>query len=153
MEKKMFRIFTIIAALVLATPTLAQELPTEYTLEMWNADPNDRSRKMVFSEDMISVAAGATVTWLPTDKGHNVEFIDGPDGVELESKSRINDEVSITFTETGVYVYVCTPHATMGMIGIVVVGEVTPEQIAAVTDAKVRGQSKKKFEALLSELN
>lgn len=132
----------------LATPTLAQELPTEYTLEMWNADPNDRSRKMVFSEDVITVAPGASVTWLATDKGHNVEFIDGPDGVELDPKSKLNSDVTLTFDEPGVYVYVCTPHATMGMIGIVVVGEATPEAIAAVEDAKLRGASKKKFEAL-----
>lgn len=152
----MFRILTMIATLAFASPALAEKelvLPMEYTVEMWNTDPNDRSRRMVFSEDIISVAPGATVTWLPTDKSHNVEFVDGPDGVELEPKSRINAEVSITFTEPGVYVYVCTPHATMGMIGIVVVGEATPEAIAMVTDAKIRGQSKKKFEALIGELN
>lgn len=149
----MFRILTIVAALALATPTLAQELPTEYTLEMWNADPNDRSRRMVFSEEIITVAPGATVTWLPTDRGHNVEFVDGPDGVELAPRSRINNEVTITFTEPGVYVYVCTPHATMGMIGIVVVGEATAETVAMIDDAPIRGQSARKFEELLSELN
>jgi hypothetical protein len=41
----------------------------------------------------------------------------------------------------------------MGMIGIVVVGEATPEAIAAIADAKIRGNSKKKFETLISELN
>ena len=69
----MFRILTMIAALVFASPALAQELPMEYTVEMWNADPNDRSRRMVFSEEVIQVAPGATVTWLATDRGHNVE--------------------------------------------------------------------------------
>ena len=102
---------------------------------------------------MITVAPGASITWLATDKGHNVQFVDGPDGVELAPKSAVNKDVTFTLTEPGVYVYVCTPHATMGMIGIVIVGEATPEAIAMVTDAKVRGQSKKKFEALLSELD
>jgi hypothetical protein len=40
----------------------------------------------------------------------------------------------------------------MGMIGIVVVGELTQEAIDAVRDAKVRGKSKKKFNQLLKEL-
>jgi len=47
---------------------------------------------------------------------------------------------------------VCTPHATMGMIGVVVVGEATPEAIAQAADAKVRGKSKKKLKALLADL-
>lgn len=146
-------IMPLVAMIAFTTPALAQELPLKYTAEMWNADPNDRSRKMVFSEDVITVAPGASVTWLATDKGHNVEFIDGPDGVELAPKSKVNNDATVTFDTPGVYVYVCTPHATMGMIGIVVVGEATPEAIAAIADAKVRGQSKKKFEALISELN
>lgn len=149
----MFRILTMIATLALATPTLAQELPMEYTLEMWNKDPADKTRKMVFSEEVIRVAPGATVTWLATDKGHNVQFVDGPDGVELAPKSAVNKDVTFTLTEPGVYVYVCTPHATMGMIGIVIVGEATEETITMITDAKIRGASKKKFEALLEELN
>lgn len=153
----MMRLLTTIGLMaMLAFPAFAEKtpvLPTEYTVEMWNKDPDDKTRKMVFSEDIIHVAPGAVVTWLATDRGHNVEFIDGPDGVELADKSKVSKDVTITFDTPGVYVYVCTPHATMGMIGIVVVGEATPEAIAMVTDAKLRGASKKKFEALLSELD
>lgn len=148
----MFKILTMIVALAVAAPALAQELPTEYTVEMWNKDPSDKTRKMVFSEEIIRVAPGATVTWLATDKGHNVEFVDGPDGVELAPKSKIGTDATVTFTEPGVYVYVCSPHASMGMIGIVVVGEATPEAVAMIADAKMNGQSKKKFDALLGEL-
>jgi pseudoazurin len=147
-------LLTLTLALGLALPAVAQDvLPTEYTAEMWNADPVDKTRKMVFSEETIKVATGATVTWLATNKGHNVEFIDGPDGVELPAKSKIGVDATVTLTEPGVYVYVCSPHASMGMIGIVVVGEVTPETIAMAADAKLRGQSAKKLEALLAELN
>ena len=139
---------------MLASPAFAEEttLPTEYTVEMWNKDPEDKNRKMVFSEDVIQVAPGASVTWLATDRGHNVELIDGPDGAELADKSKVGKDVTLTFDTPGVYVYVCTPHATMGMIGIVVVGEATAETIAMVEDAKVRGKSKTKFEELLATL-
>jgi len=142
-------------AFTLPTGAFAEKeltLPTEYTVEMWNKDPDDRKRKMVFSEEIIVVAPGAEVTWLATDKGHNVEMIDGPDGYKLPKKSKLSKDVTLTFDTPGVYVYVCTPHASMGMIGIVVVGELTQEGIDAVRDAKVRGKSKKKFKELLAEV-
>lgn len=147
---KLIMAFAAMAAF--ATSLAAQELPTEYTVEMWNKDPADKTRKMVFSEEIIRVAPGATVTWLATDKGHNVEFVDGPDGVDLAPKSKVGVDATVTLTEPGMYVYVCSPHASMGMIGIVVVGEATPEAIAMIADAKMNGQSKKKFDALLGEL-
>ena len=137
---------------LLPVGVLADELPTEYTLEMWNKDPEDRKRKMVFSEEIVTVAPGAEVTWLATDKGHNVQMIDGPEGYDLPKKSKLSKDVTLTFEQEGVYVYVCTPHASMGMIGIVVVGEVTDEALAAIEDAKVRGKSKKKLEELVAQL-
>ena len=143
------RILTTLGLLMaMATSAFAEDA----TVEMWNKDPEDKSRKMVFSQEIVTIDAGDSITWLATDKGHNVQLIDGPDGVKLEDKSKISKDVTITFDTPGVYVYVCTPHATMGMIGIVVVGELTQEAIDAVRDAKVRGKSKKKFEALLAEL-
>jgi pseudoazurin len=143
-----------VAMLALATPALAEKtpvLPTEYTIEMWNQDPDDRQRRMVFSEELVTVAEGATVTWVATDRGHNVEFVYGPDGVELPGKSKLGADYTFTFDTAGVYVYVCSPHVSMGMIGVVIVGEATAEQIAAaINDAKIRGAGKKKLEALLS---
>ena len=143
------RILTTLGLLMaMATSAFAEDA----TVEMWNKDPDDKKRKMVFSEEIVVVEPGESVTWLATDKGHNVQMIDGPDGVDLPKKSKLSKDVTLTFDEPGVYVYVCTPHASMGMIGIVVVGELTQEGIDAVRDAKVRGKSKKKFKTLLAEL-
>ena len=145
----MMKLLTTIGLLMaMATSAFAEDV----TLEMWNKDPNDKSRRMIFSQEIVTIDAGDSVTWLATDKGHNVQLIDGPDGVELEKKSKISNDVTITFDTPGVYVYVCTPHATMGMIGIVVVGDLTQEGVDAIKDAKLRGKSKKKFKALLAEL-
>ena len=153
----MMRLLTTIAIIAaFVTPAFANKTeipPAQYFVEMWNKDPEDKTRKMIFSQEIIRVAPGDLIQFIATDKGHNVQFIDGPDGVKLPGKSKLNQDVEVYLTEPGVYVYVCTPHATMGMIGIVVVGEATPEAIAMVTDAKLRGASKKKFEALLSELD
>ena len=152
---------TLIAALAVAlataSPALANKTevnqpPAQHFVEMWNKDPDDKKRKMVFSEEILVVEPGDLIQFVATDKGHNVQFIDGPDGVELPKKSKISNDVMITLDEPGVYVYVCTPHASMGMMGIVVVGELTQEAIDAVRDAKVKGKSKNKFKTLLAEL-
>jgi len=143
------RILTTLGLLMaMATSAFAESA----TVEMWNKDPDDKKRKMVFSQEIVTIEPGESVTWLATDKGHNVEMIDGPDGYKLPKKSKLSKDVTLTFDEPGVYVYVCTPHASMGMIGIVVVGELTQEGIDAVKDAKVKGKSKKKFKELLAEL-
>lgn len=140
----------LLLALAFALPTGV--LAADATVEMWNKDPDDKKRKMVFSQEIVTIELGDSVTWLATDKGHNVEMIDGPDGYDLPNKSKISKDVTLTFEQEGVYVYVCTPHASMGMIGIVVVGDLTQEAIGAVRDAKVKGKSKKKFKKLLAEL-
>ena len=107
--------------------------------------------KMVYSVDVAEIDVGDTITWLPASKGHNVHFIAGPDGWDLPKKSKNNKEVAITFDTPGVYLYQCTPHASMGMIALVVVGGDT-SNLDAITKAKVRGKSKKKLKKLLGEL-
>ena len=54
-----------------------------------------------------------------TSKGHNVEFIKGgvPEGVE-KFKSKYNKDVEFKFDVPGIYAYWCTPHKSMGMIGL-----------------------------------
>ena len=86
----------------------------DITIEMLNKRSD--GQKMVYSADIARIETGTTITWIPTSKGHNVEFIAGPDGWDLPKKSKNNKEVSITFDVPGVYLYQCTPHATMGMI-------------------------------------
>ena len=107
--------------------------------------------KMVYSVDVAKIDVGDTITWLPKSKGHNVHFIAGPDGWELPKKSKNNKEVAITFDTPGIYLYQCTPHASMGMIALVIVGGDT-SNLDAIAKAKVRGKSKKKLKKLLGEL-
>ena len=122
----------------------------DITIEMLNKRSD--GEKMVYSADIARVESGTTITWIPTSKGHNVHFIAGPDGWDLPKKSKNNKEVSITFDIPGVYLYQCTPHATMGMIALVIVEEGGEVPLNDVSKAKVRGKSKKKLKELLSQL-
>ena len=123
--------------------------PQNLVIEMLNK--RDDGQKMVYSMDVAKIEVGDTITWVPTSKGHNVEIVAAPDGFKIPKQSKFNKEVSITFDVPGIYYYWCTPHKTMGMIGLVVVGDDTSnkEEIAKV---KALGKSKKKLKALLEEL-
>ena len=132
---------------LLTTPALAEDT----TIDMLNK--RDDGAKMVYSQDIARIDVGDTVTWTPDSKGHNVEFIAGPDGWKAPKKSKLSKEYAYTFDTPGVYLYQCTPHKSMGMIAIVVVGEADPKVVKdRLKDAKVKGKSKKKLKALLADL-
>ena len=133
-----------LVALAFALPTGA--LAEDTSIAMLNK--RDDGAKMVYSEDIVRIEVGDTVTWTPDSKGHNVEFIAGPDGWEAPKKSKLGKEYSYTFDTPGVYLYQCTPHKSMGMIAIVVVGDGNND----VSGAKVRGKSKKKLKELMEQL-
>ena len=106
--------------------------------------------KMLYSENIARVEVGDTISWVPTSKGHNVQFVSVPEGVE-KIKSKLSKEVSYTFETEGVYLYICTPHASMGMIGLVIVGD-SLENLDSVKKHKLMGKSKKKFKKLLKNI-
>ena len=118
-------------------------------LEMLNKDT--AGRKMVYSQELVHVDLGDTITWIPTSKGHNVEIIAAPEGFDIPKKSKNGKEVSIEFTVPGIYYYWCTPHKGMGMIGLVVVDNDTSNK-DVIAKAKAIGKSKKKLKTLLGEL-
>ena len=126
----------------LSVPAFAEDM----TIEMLNK--RDDGAKMVYSEDIARIDVGDTITWTPNSKGHNVEFIAGPDGWEAPKKSKLSKEYAFTFDTPGVYLYQCTPHKSMGMIAVVVVGDGDND----ISGAKVRGKSKKKLKELLADL-
>jgi pseudoazurin len=137
---------TVAVMATLSTAAFAEDT----SIEMLNK--RDDGAKMVYSQDITTIEVGDTITWLPKSKGHNVEFVAGPDGWDAPKKSKLNKEYSYTFDTPGVYLYQCTPHKSMGMIALVVVGDLTQEGVDAVKGAKVMGKSKKKLKELLSEL-
>ena len=116
-------------------------------IEMLNKRGKD---KMLYGQDVARIEVGQTVTWTPKSKGHNVQFVSVPEGVE-KVKSKLSKEFSYTFEQEGVYLYVCTPHASMGMIGMVIVGE-SDVNLDEAKDHKLRGKSKKKFKKILKSL-
>ena len=141
--KKLLSTVAIMASLTV--PAFAEDI----SIDMLNK--RDDGAKMAYSEDVTRIDVGDTITWLPKSKGHNVQFIAGPEGWDLPKKSKNNKEVAITFDTPGVYMYQCTPHATMGMIAMVIVGD-DLSNLDDIKAMKMRGKSKKKMKAILADL-
>jgi pseudoazurin len=107
---------------------------------------------MVFEPALTRIAPGDTVTFIPTDKGHNAETIAGmlPDGAE-SFKGKIGQEVVVTFDLPGAYGVKCTPHLGMGMVALVVVGD-QPANLDALKAVKLPKKALERFEAAYAEL-
>ncbi len=76
-----------------------------------------------YSIEIAHIGVGDTILWQPMGEGHNVEFLAGPEMDDLPPSSAINEPHSVKFDQSGIYLYGCTPHLNMGMLGIVVVGK------------------------------
>ena len=103
------RLYILLALLIISKGTLAKTIQIEFT-------ENDS-----YSIEVAYIDVGDTIEWLPKNKGHNVEFLAGPDMDALPNNSKINEFHSIFFKTPGVYLYGCTPHLNMGMLGLIVV--------------------------------
>jgi len=107
---------------------------------------------MVFEPAGVKIAAGDTVTFVPTDKGHNAEIIKGmlPAGA-AEFKGKMNEKITVTFDVPGAYGVKCAPHVGMGMVGLVVVGD-APANLEAYKDVKVPKKAQERFVAALASI-
>lgn len=136
----------VAAVMFAASPVMA----ADHTVQMLNAGPD--GTRMVFEPAIVKVAPGDTVTFVPTDKGHNAESIPGllPDGAE-PFKGAIGKEITVTFTAPGVYGVKCLPHYSMGMVGLVVVGDPPPANLDAAKAVKNPPLAQKKLDTLFTE--
>ena len=89
----------------------------EHVVKMLNAG---KEGMMVFEPAVITINKGDTVKFLATDVSHNSSSIDGmiPAGAK-PWVGALSQDVSVTLTEEGIYVYQCTPHNMMAMVGVI----------------------------------
>lgn len=143
LKSKLTLLISIVSVFLFSSHVIA----ANHELEMLNKLGKER---MVFSKKIISIDLNDDVLWKSVDKGHNVQFIGMPDGAK-KYKSKISKDASYKFEKPGVYLYQCTPHKAMGMIGIVVVGN-NKSNLEKIKKVKVYGKSKKILKSLLANL-
>ena len=107
---------------------------------------------MVFEPDLVKVQPGDTVTFVATDPGHDAQSVPGmlPEGAQ-PFEGKIGKDLTVTFTQPGVYGVKCKPHYVMGMVGLVVVGDPS-SNLEAAKQAKNPGKAGKLFTELLGSL-
>ena len=121
---------------------------------MYNRDPENRKIRNVFLPRVVKVKPGDTVKFVSVDKGHNSASIKGmfPEGAETW-KGRISKDIEVTFEKPGIYGYQCTPHYSLGMVGLVIVeGEGMTANLEAAKKVKQRGKAKEVFEEIWAEV-
>ena len=95
-----------------------------FDVKMVNADAS--GQVMVFDPPFIKANVGDTVTFLPTDLLHNSQSVPGMIPSSANSwNGAMNEKITIELNAEGVYVYQCTPHIALGMIGVIQVGSAT----------------------------
>lgn len=107
--KKIFLVFLMLVSLE----------AKNYKVKMLDID--EKGETMVFDPGFLHIEVGDSVTFLPTHKSHYVQSKVIPDGAN-HFLSKLDEEVTFTFNNEGVYIYVCPPHQMMSMVGIIQVG-------------------------------
>jgi len=95
-------------------------LAESYEVQMLNTGSDG---VMVFEPAVLSINPGDSVTFKATNPGHNSESMEGmmPEGAE-GWQGGMGQDVTVTFDQDGIYVYQCTPHLMMAMVGVIKVG-------------------------------
>jgi pseudoazurin len=143
------RPFNIAAAAAVLTLFAMPAIAANFEVHMLN---KGEAGAMVFEPALTKIAVGDTVTFIPTDKGHDAQTIPDllPEGAEM-FKGKMGQEVVVTFTVPGAYAVKCTPHFSMGMVALVVVGD-EPANLDAVKAAKLPKKARERMDAAIVTL-
>lgn len=109
---------------------------------------------MVFEPGFLKVEPGDTVKFLATDGGHNSVSSFTPEGGSTW-KGAINEEVTVKMDKEGVYIYLCTPHTVMAMVGVIQVGKATNKADAEKSAKELTAKfvmNKDRLEKYMSEV-
>lgn len=132
------------AAIATIIPGAAMANGTVHEVQMLNRHP-ETGDAMVFYPDIVRAEPGDTIRFVPTDRGHNAQANEDaiPEGAEAW-ESRINEEFEVTLNAEGAHLYYCTPHRTTGMVGLILVGDVSGN-FEAVKKARFRGRERQRY--------
>ena len=138
----------LLAAAALAVAILPATA-ADYQVKMLNKGAKG---VMVFEPDLVKIQPGDSVTFISSNPGHDAMSVPGmlPEGAE-PFQGQLGKDVTVTFTQPGVYGIKCKPHYVMGMVALVVVGDPSPN-LEAAKAVKNPGKAGKLFTELLGGL-
>ncbi len=139
-------------SLIVARPGFAMG---SFDIQMVNKHPENPKIRQAFFPRIQVVKPGDTVNFVATDRGHNAAAVDGMLPADVEAfEGKINEEYSVTFETPGFYGYQCTPHASVGMVGLIVVeGEGMMDNLEAAKEVRQRGKAKAAWAEIWEEVD
>lgn len=111
MTNTITKLATLLTVFLLTVPAFA----AEHTVKMLNNGPGGM---MIFEPAVLQVAVGDTVNFVATDMAHNSASVFTPPGA-TPWKGAMSRDISVTLDTAGVYIYECTPHKMMAMVGVI----------------------------------
>jgi pseudoazurin len=139
----------LLLALAVAVSGSRSALAGEVEIKTLNRGAN--GALFVFSPDVVRIQPGDVIAFVAVDKGHDVHSVPGmiPEGAQ-PFEGGVNHDVKVLFTVPGIYVVACRPHLPMGMVALVVVGELVNRD--KIDPGRLAGKAKGKLESLLASL-
>lgn len=141
---------TLLTAAAIAITVPAAGFAEDHQVHMLNRGAD--GQMMVFEPAFLQIEPGDTVTFLPTDPSHNAESIPSmmPEGAET-FRGRINQEITVTFDQEGVYGIKCLPHYGLGMVAVIQVGDDTAN-LEAARSVRHPARANQRMPELLSQV-
>lgn len=129
-----------LGAVVLSLAAASAAWAETYEVKMLN---RGAAGPMVYEPEFIQLKPGDKLKFLASSSGHDAVSIEGmaPAGAK-PFKGKINEEIEVTFTETGIYGIKCLPHYAMGMVMLVQVGEAPLSALKVPAEAPERAQKR-----------
>lgn len=137
----------MIAPTITGRPSRAQ---SSHMITAHNRTPD--GTVMGFSPLVLRIAKGDAVQFSHADRGHDINNFDDmrPAGA-AGFGGRVGEEFSVGFDIEGTYGFFCRPHRSMGMMGLILVGDFTNnlnDVRAAIEGLRVPPLKKRGLQAL-----
>ncbi|MCC4273197.1 pseudoazurin [Marinomonas communis] len=109
---------------------------------------------MVFEPSYVHAQVGDTVTFVPTQSGHNAKSYVVPEQAK-QWTSPLNETYTLPLSQEGIHLYYCPPHLMMGMIGVIQVGNASNIDVIEQKYSRLRSKialSPERADAIVAQI-
>jgi len=92
----------------------------EYQVKLLNVNANGQT--MIMEPEFLNISLGDSIRFIPADVSHNAQSVVVPKGASAFN-TPMGQPTVVKFNKEGAFLYKCTPHFALGMIGIIQVGK------------------------------
>lgn len=132
--------FNMAASALLCVMQLSVSHAETFEVKMLN---RNHTGAMAYEPDFLEIQPGDKVKFIATNSTHNAASIEGMIPAEATPFiGKINEEIEVSFKETGLYGIKCVPHYAMGMVMLVKVGQEPLEKLQIPAQVPARAQQR-----------